>query len=56
MTSQPDSAELPMRTIPAFDYLEGLRVRREEILSAIARVIDSGPLILGAEVAAFEQE
>lgn len=42
--------------IPAFDYLEGMIARREEILSAIARVIDSGQLILGPEVAAFEQE
>ena len=44
------------RIIPAFDYLEGLRDRRQEIMSAIARVLESGQLVLGPEVTAFETE
>jgi dTDP-3-amino-2,3,6-trideoxy-4-keto-D-glucose/dTDP-3-amino-3,4,6-trideoxy-alpha-D-glucose/dTDP-2,6-dideoxy-D-kanosamine transaminase len=51
-----DASYRQLRKIPVFDYLEGLNTRREEILSAIARVIDSGTLILGPEVAAFERE
>lgn len=56
MTSQSDAAETEGPTIPAFDYIEGLVSRRDEVLSAIARVIDSGTLILGPEVTAFEHE
>ncbi len=44
------------RVVPAFDYLEGLKSIRSEILQAITRVLDSGRLILGPEVAAFESE
>ena len=42
--------------VPAFDYLRGLKSQRSEILEAIARVLDSGTLILGPEVTAFENE
>lgn len=42
--------------IPAFDYLAGLAVHREEILRAIGRVLDSGCLILGPELKSFEIE
>lgn len=42
--------------IPAFDYLRGLGEQRESILAAMARVLDSGSLILGPEVTAFECE
>jgi dTDP-3-amino-2,3,6-trideoxy-4-keto-D-glucose/dTDP-3-amino-3,4,6-trideoxy-alpha-D-glucose/dTDP-2,6-dideoxy-D-kanosamine transaminase len=56
MMNPNDVADRQLQAIPAFDYLEGLNTRREEILSAIARVIDSGSLILGPEVAAFERE
>ena len=44
------------REVPAFDYLRGLKSQRSEILEAIARVLDSGTLILGPEVTAFENE
>ncbi len=44
------------REVPAFDYLRGLKSQRDEILEAIARVLDSGTLILGPEVTAFENE
>lgn len=42
--------------IDAFDYRPGRAEIRVEIEEAIARVLDSGRLILGAEVEAFEQE
>jgi dTDP-4-amino-4,6-dideoxygalactose transaminase len=42
--------------IPYFDYRPELAAMRREIDEAIARVIDSGQLILGPEVAAFERE
>lgn len=41
--------------IPAFDYQRELAVYRSEVDAAIARVINSGWLILGPEVAGFEQ-
>lgn len=44
------------RIVPAFDYLEGFQLQRGKILEAIARVLDSGTLILGPEVTAFENE
>lgn len=47
-------ASLPA-TIPAFDYRAQLGDLREEVLAAISRVLDSGTLILGPEVSAFEQ-
>ena len=40
--------------VPAFDYRRDLQRYRVEIDKAIARVIDSGWLILGPEVEAFE--
>jgi len=42
--------------IPYFDYRPALAAIRTEIDAAIARVLDSGRLILGPEVAAFERE
>ncbi len=42
--------------IPAFDYARELAGFRDEINLALARVLDSGSLILGPEVAAFERE
>ncbi len=42
--------------IPVFDYRQGLQSRRGEIMAAINGVLDSGTLILGQEVAAFERE
>jgi len=45
----------PPATIPAFDYRAQLGDLREEVLAAITRVLDSGTLILGPEVSAFEQ-
>lgn len=44
------------RIVPAFDYLDGFQLQRSKILEAIARVLDSGTLILGPEVTAFENE
>ena len=51
-----ERGEPGLETIPAFDYRGGLAEQRSEILGAIARVLDSGSLILGPEVAAFESE
>ncbi len=42
--------------IPAFDYRRELSTYREEVDRAIADVLDSGWLILGQELAAFESE
>ena len=42
--------------IPAFDYREAMNQLRGELMTAIARVLDSGNLILGPEVCAFEKE
>jgi dTDP-4-amino-4,6-dideoxygalactose transaminase len=42
--------------IKAFDYRRELARYRREIDEALARVLDSGALILGPEVTAFEQE
>ncbi len=44
------------RIVPAFDYLEGFQLQRSKILEVIAHVLDSGTLILGPEVTAFENE
>ncbi|MCC6511955.1 MAG: DegT/DnrJ/EryC1/StrS family aminotransferase [Pirellulaceae bacterium] len=41
--------------IPAFEYRGALVTQRQEILAAFERVLDSGCLILGPEVRAFEQ-
>ncbi|MDA9856575.1 DegT/DnrJ/EryC1/StrS family aminotransferase [Rubripirellula sp.] len=46
----------PSSFIPRFDYRRGLSLVRSEINDALARVLDSGQLILGPEVAAFEKE
>ncbi len=43
-------------SVPAFDYLRELATYRPEVDAAIHRVLDSGLLILGPEVAAFERE
>jgi len=45
-----------MTGIRMFDYLEQYRGIRREIDDAIARVLESGSLILGSEGEAFEQE
>lgn len=42
--------------VPAFDYRMGMAAMRGELLAAIERVLNSGCLILGPEVAAFENE
>ncbi len=42
--------------IPFFDYRPALATMRDEIDAAVGRVLDSGRLILGDEVRAFEQE
>ena len=42
--------------IPAFDYRRELAWYRHEVDAAVARVLDSGSLILGPEVDAFERE
>lgn len=43
-------------SIPAFDYQRELAAYRPEIDAALARVLDSGILILGPEVKALERE
>ena len=45
-----------MISIPSFDYLRGLEEDRTETLRAVERVLDSGQLILGPELEAFEEE
>lgn len=45
-----------MKTIKTFDYLEQYENIREEVLSAVDRVLRSGRLILGPEVENFEKE
>ena len=45
-----------MPRIPSFDYLRGLEEDRIDTLRAIERVLDSGHLILGPELEAFEEE
>ncbi len=42
--------------VPYFDYRPGYRRIQTEIADAVARVLDSGQLILGDEVRAFEEE
>lgn len=42
--------------IPHCDLLAGVSSLRDEILTAVARVVDSGWYILGREVESFEQE
>ncbi|MEQ1830498.1 MAG: DegT/DnrJ/EryC1/StrS family aminotransferase [Pirellula sp.] len=54
-TGFPDTRQTA-KEIPAFDYRRGWELQREEIMNAIASVIDSGCLILGPNVRAFEQE
>lgn len=53
MTAQADHAAT--MAIRMFDYREQLASIREEILGAIAGVLDSGSLILGPRVRAFEE-
>ena len=45
-----------MTNVPLLDLAAQNRPLREELLAAIARVVDSGQFILGAEVDAFERE
>ena len=45
-----------MKTIKTFDYLDQYESIREEVLSAVDRVLRSGQLILGPEVEEFEKE
>ncbi|MFC1740451.1 DegT/DnrJ/EryC1/StrS family aminotransferase [Pseudomonadota bacterium] len=45
-----------MKEVPIFNYLEHYRQIEPEILAAIRRVLESGRLILGPEVEAFERE
>lgn len=45
-----------MKRVPVFDYLEQYEGIKDEILGAIERVLESGRLILGTEVEAFEAE
>ncbi|MFM7869110.1 MAG: DegT/DnrJ/EryC1/StrS family aminotransferase, partial [Planctomycetaceae bacterium] len=42
--------------IPHCDLLAGVTPLRDELLAAVARVVDSGWYILGREVEQFEQE
>ncbi len=42
-------------TIKAWDYIEEYKQEREEILSAIEEVLESGRLILGSKVETFEK-
>jgi dTDP-3-amino-3,4,6-trideoxy-alpha-D-glucose transaminase len=42
--------------VPQFDTVTPLAPLREELMSAITRVVDSGAFILGPEVQAFERE
>jgi aminotransferase EvaB len=44
-----------MNPVPMFDYRTQLAALRSEVMAAIARVLDSGTLILGPEVERFEQ-
>jgi len=46
----------PAPPVAPADPGAGMRARREEILAAMARVLDRGRYILGEEVAAFERE
>jgi aminotransferase EvaB len=51
-----DAATSRMLPIPAFDYLRELAEYRPQLDAALARVLDSGSLILGQEVRSFEEE
>ncbi len=53
--SQARNSERPSR-IAAFEYRGELARYRSELISAVSGVLDSGQLILGPEVAKFEQE
>lgn len=45
-----------MKAIRVFDYLAQYRALEGEVLAAVRRVLESGKLILGPEVQAFERE
>jgi dTDP-4-amino-4,6-dideoxygalactose transaminase len=47
---------MPERSVPLFDMSSELAPIRSEIDAAIARVLDSGVLIGGPEITAFERE
>jgi dTDP-4-amino-4,6-dideoxygalactose transaminase len=42
--------------VPFVDFKNAIQNNRQEILDAMARVVDSGNVILGSETAAFEEE
>lgn len=42
--------------VPFVDFRQSVQRNREEIIGALARVVDSGNVILGGETAAFESE
>lgn len=52
----PNTPHLRREAIPAFTYLRAWAEQKVEIQAAVLRAIDSGCLILGREVAAFEHE
>jgi dTDP-4-amino-4,6-dideoxygalactose transaminase len=56
MTAPTDEERRGMAVIPYFDPRPEYRRLKDEIDAAVARVLDSGRLILGPEVAAFETE
>lgn len=45
-----------MNKVKFFDYLQQYKIIENEITSAVSRVLNSGQLILGKEVSAFEEE
>lgn len=47
---------LDAMTVPFVDFKNAIQTNRQEILAALARVVDSGNVILGSETAAFENE
>lgn len=51
----PIPAVPPIPDVPMFDYRAQLQPLRVQMLAAIERVLDSGTLILGGEVEAFER-
>ena len=42
--------------VPFVDFKNAIRANRQDILDAVARVVDSGNVILGSETSAFEGE
>src|SRR5258708_2200179 len=50
------ATKVPLMPVPLFDTRTSVAPLRSELDAAIERVLDSGRFVLGAEVAAFEQE